>query len=154
MPPASKSTAKKPTKHHEQHAVREPGKNKCAAPPAPKGNLRSVKHGAKTEALVAPRRAQHIAVLKQDYPHLDDRRLALMADRLARIDLATAWIEKQRSLVYSKQGDVFQVVQLVEKWSQRAEQVLKEAELEAKQQGSKHIDLAREMAALDEGEAA
>lgn len=30
----------------------------CAAPPAEKGNLRSVKHGARTEQLVAPRRQQ------------------------------------------------------------------------------------------------
>jgi len=100
--------------------------------------------------LVAPRREQHIAVLKQDYPHLDDRRLVLMADRLARIDLATAWIEKQRSLVYSKQGDVFQVVQLVEKWSQRAEQVLKEAEQEARQERTGKVDLALEMSALED----
>jgi hypothetical protein len=30
----------------------------------------------------------------------------LLADRLARIDLLTEWIEKQKSIVYGKQGDV------------------------------------------------
>ena len=74
---------------------------------APKGNTRAVKHGAKTEQLVAPRREAHMIRLRDDYPHLDDRRLALMADRLARIDLATAWLEKQKSLVHNKEGDVY-----------------------------------------------
>jgi hypothetical protein len=120
--------------------------------PAPKGNMRNLKHGARTPQLVAPRREQHLAVLRADYPHLDERRLALMADRLARIDLATAWIEKQKSLVYDKQGNVFQVAREVEKWAARAEQVLAEAEKEGRK--AHRVDLATEMSELEEGEAA
>ncbi len=119
---------------------------------APKGNTRAVKHGAKTEQLVAPRREAHMIRLRDDYPHLDDRRLALLADRLARIDLATAWLEKQKSLVHNKQGDVYRVAELVEKWAARAEAVLAEAEKERNK--PRRVDLAQEMSALEEGEAA
>ena len=90
--------------------------------------------------------------LRDDYPHLDDRRLALLADRLARIDLATAWLEKQKSLVHNKQGDVYRVAELVEKWAARAEAVLAEAEKERNK--PRRVDLAQEMSALEEGEAA
>lgn len=153
MPPRKPlSVTRKPKKKLYGAALDAHLSKTCSAPPAPKGNLRSVKHGARTEQLVAPRREQHIAVLRADYPHLDDRRLALMADRLARIDLATAWIEKQKSLVYDKQGNVFQVAREVEKWAARAEQVLAEAEKEGRK--TQRVDLATEMAALEEGEAA
>lgn len=125
----------------------------CPAPPAPTGNTRAARHGAKTDKLVAPRREAHLKVLREDYPHLDDRRLALLADRLARIDLATAWIEKQKSLVYDKRGNVFQVAREVEKWAARAEQVLADAE-RASRARAPRIDLAQEMSALDAGDAA
>ena len=58
--------------------------------PAPRGNDRSVTHGAKSENKLAPVREKHRLALKQAYPRLDDRRLALLADRLARIDLVVA----------------------------------------------------------------
>jgi hypothetical protein len=83
-----------------------------------------------------------------DYAHLDHRRLALLADRLARIDLATEWLEKQRGLVRNAKGEVYNVAVLVDKWSTRAEQVLREAEAERRR--PRRIDLAQDMAALDE----
>jgi hypothetical protein len=150
VPPPKPASKRKPKL--QGAALKAHQTKTCPAPPAKKGNMRAVKHGAKTEQLVAPRREAHLRVLREDYPHLDNRRLALMADRLARIDLATAWIEKQKSLVYDKQGNVFQVAQQVEKWATRAEQVLAEAEKEGRK--THRRDLAIDMAALEEGEAA
>lgn len=145
--------AKPPSKRLQGAALRSHREKTCPAPPAPKGNTRAAKHGAKTEQLVAPRREAHLTVLREDYPHLDERRLILMADRLARIDLATAWLEQQKSLVANKQGDVYPVAREVEKWAARAEQVLAEAEKESRK-SPKRVDLAVEMAELEEGEAA
>jgi hypothetical protein len=122
----------------------------CPAPPAPKGNTRAAKHGAKSETKLAPVRAKHLQVLREDYPDLDTRRLVLLADRFARIDLATAWLDRQKSIVRNSEGEVFLVVREVEKWASRAEQLLAEAERERRR--PRRADLALTMSAEeDEG---
>lgn len=126
--------------------MRKGEKGYCPAPPAPKGNTRAMVHGADTPSLIAPRREAHLRVLRADYPALDHRRLTLLADRLARIDLATEWLEKQKSIVRNRQGDVYRVAELCDKWACRAEQVIKEAEAESRR--PKKIDLAMEMSNL------
>jgi hypothetical protein len=72
--------------------------------------------------------------LSADYPQLDPRRLALLADRLARIGLARAWLDNQGSIVRDEDGRVFDVVDRLEKWSNRAESIL--ADLEAERQAA------------------
>lgn len=91
--------------------------------------------------------------LREDYPDLDPRRMALLADRLARIDLVSAWLEKQSGLMKPNADEVFGVVRDLEKWATRAEQVLKEAEADAAA-SIKPFDLALEMSAPVEAEAA
>lgn len=130
-------------------ALRSHQTKTCPAPPAPKGNTRAAKHGTRGEVLLAPVREEHLKVLRGDYPDIDDRRLVLLADRLARIDLATAWLDGQKGLVRNKQGEVFGVVREVEKWASRAEAILAEAEKERRK--PRRADLAVEMSALGEG---
>jgi DNA-binding transcriptional MerR regulator len=97
------------------------------------GNLRAMIHGAHSEKRVAPLREKHVAALANDYPRLDDRRRTLLADRLARIEAASAWLDDQESLVRDENGEVYSVVKAVETWSTRAEQLLAEIEAEHKQ---------------------
>lgn len=99
--------------------------------------------------MLAPVRERHLQVLREDYPNLDGRRLVLLADRLARIDLASAWLDKQNGLVRNKQGEPYLIVREVEKWASRAEAILAEAEKENRR--PKRVDLALEMSALDDG---
>lgn len=87
-------------------------------------------HGARHELSVAPVRELHYRALLDDYPELDVRRAALLADRLARIELARAWLDRQDGVVRNDDGDVFGVVPHLEKWATRAEQILRDLEEE------------------------
>lgn len=98
---------------------------------------------------MAPARERHMKALRADYPSLDNRRLALLADRLARIDLASAWLDKQRGIVHTEDGGVFLIAKEVEKWASRAEVLLERAE--AERRAKPRRDLAMEMSAMGEG---
>jgi len=121
-----------------------------SAPPAPKGNRRGLKHGLNSEVALAPVRAKHIVSLSERYPDLDELRLALLADRLARIEMACAWLDTQGDVVRDEHGHIYKVVAHVEKWVSKAESVLREIESEHK--SSKRFDLAGRMAQLDSGD--
>lgn len=94
------------------------------------GNTRAMTHGARSELRLVPVRERHVAELHRQYPKLDGRRLVLLADRLARIEVASAWLDRQDGVVRNKDGEVFAVVGEVERWSSRAEKVLAEVEAE------------------------
>ncbi|MEX0993434.1 MAG: hypothetical protein WDZ37_05505 [Solirubrobacterales bacterium] len=119
-------------------------------PPNPikPGESRARKSGATAELALAPLREYHVAELRRDYPNLDDRRLSLLADRLARIDLASRWLDEQDSIVRDKRGRVYDVVDRLEKWSSVAERVLAEVGREHRQ--ARRFDLARKLSALPE----
>ena len=97
------------------------------------GNSRSMTHGTNSERAIAPLREKHVAELRGTYPRLDGRRLALLADRLARIELATSWLDAQGGVVRDEEGEVFAVVKELERWASRAEAVLAEVEEEHRQ---------------------
>ncbi len=99
------------------------------APPAPKGNTRAVKSGARSRKALslAPIRQKHLAELHRDYPKLDDRRLVLLADRLARIEAVMSWLDAN-GIVRDRKGEPHPLLPLLERWSIRAEQLLREAE--------------------------
>jgi DNA-binding transcriptional ArsR family regulator len=118
---------------------------------AAKGNRRAEKHGAFGEQRVAPLREHHAAELRRDYPRLDDRRLTLLADRLARIEAASAWLDRQAGLVRNVEGEVFPVVKAVESWSARAEAVLAEVEVEHRK-ARRFADLEGYLESEEEGE--
>ena len=145
--PRAPKKPKEPKPNLRGSALRNHLTKTCPAPPAPKGNARAATHGAKSELTLAPAREHHMQRLIQDYPGLDNRRLALLADRLARIDLASAWIDQQQSVVRNKSGDVYPIVRDLEKWAARAEQMLREIEAEGRK--TPRRDLALEMSAMD-----
>ena len=98
-------------------------------------NARALVHGCFSERRLAPLREAHAASLARDFPNLDDRRLLLLADRLARVDLASGWLDAQGDLVRnSETGEPFAIVKELERWSSRAEQVLAEVEAEHRKQ--------------------
>ncbi len=105
--------------------------------------------GVHSEHTVAPLRVEMDAELARDYPGLDERRRALLADRLARVALARAWVD-DRGIVRDEQGRVFDVVDRLEKWSNRAESILAELEGEAPRAKSLVV-LMQERAALGHG---
>jgi transposase len=91
--------------------------------PPPQGNTRRLVHGAHSERALAPCRERHARELRHDFPDLDGRRLALLADRLARIEVASRWLDGQDTIVLDD-GRVLDAADRVEKWSSRAEGVL------------------------------
>ncbi len=97
------------------------------------GNTRSLVHGARSEQRLAPLREKHVDALRRDFPQLDARRLALLADRLARIEAASRWLDQQQGIVRDEHGEVFGVVAYLERWQSRAETVLREIAEEHKQ---------------------
>src|ERR687884_13884 len=59
-------------------------------------NLRpagAVSHGATSERKLQPLRAKHRTELLRRFPRLDEQRLSLLADLLARIDLAGEFLD-------------------------------------------------------------
>jgi hypothetical protein len=94
------------------------------------GNTRAMTHGVHSEKRVAPLREKHVVALRESYPRLDDRRLVMLADRLARIEAASAWLDGQEGIVRDADGEVYAVVKELEKWTTRAEQVLAIVEAE------------------------
>jgi hypothetical protein len=106
-------------------------------PPAPagRGNARALKHGATSELALAPRRERHAQELRRDFPHLDERRLAILADKLARAESGVAWLDRQQSrgVVRSKSGDPFPIAALVDKWETTVWRMLTEIESEARE---------------------
>lgn len=75
------------------------------------------------------------AGLRRDYPGLDDRRLAILADRLARMESARRWLDAQDGVVRGKDGEPYPVVALVETWGRQAEKILAELEAERRKGG-------------------
>jgi hypothetical protein len=118
---------------------------------AEKGNTRAVKHLGRSDLAIIPVREERARVLRAQFPQLDDLRLALLADRLARIAVASAWLDQQENgVVRDKRGNVFDVADKVEAWSRAAEKIL--AEIEAESRGAKKLDLASLMSALEDGD--
>ncbi|MFA9269965.1 MAG: hypothetical protein ACEQSX_04290 [Baekduiaceae bacterium] len=105
--------------------------------PAPQGNTRRLVHGGRTrsEQTLEPLRTEMAVGLRRDYPGLDDRRLAILADRLARMESARRWLDGQDGVVRGKDGEPFPVVALIETWGRQAEKILAELEAERRKGG-------------------
>jgi hypothetical protein len=111
------------------------------APPAPHGNERAVTHGARSEKKLAPLRDAFAGELRQRFPFADELRIALAADRLARWRCGTAWLDERGGVVRTRAGAIYDIADRVEKWSNRAEQVL--TELEAEAHGGERVTVAQ-----------
>ena len=97
------------------------------------GNFRALRHGAKSEQLLAPMRERHAESLRKDFPALDDRRVALLADRLARVQAASRWLDEQDGIVRDDRGEPYPILRELERWASRAEAALREVEEEHRQ---------------------
>lgn len=123
-------------------------KHRQNAPPAPTGHERSLKHGTRSERKLAPVRQKHADMLRADYPHLDARRVALLADRLAVTELAAGWLDEQGTVVRTKAGQVFDVADKLASWTAKAWQMLSEVEAECRESTAK-VDLSTAMSEPD-----
>jgi hypothetical protein len=104
--------------------------------PAGAGNGRAVSSGVHSQAKLAPVRERYARDLRERYPSLDDLRLAMLADRLARIELATTWLDGKGTIFRNRRsGLVFDVVDRLERWASRVEQIV--ADLEREQHGER-----------------
>lgn len=138
-------TGKRSPSERQQRALAE---HRQDAPPAPAGNTRSLKHGTRSERSLAPIRSRHAASLAATYPHIDERRLALLADRLAVVELAAAWLDDKGTIMRTKSGQVFDVADRLAKWNAAAWRMLSELEAERRAESVK-VDLSTAMSEPD-----
>ena len=115
-------------------------------------------HGAYSPALLGPLAEQHEAELAADYPRMDRRRRALLADRLARVELASAWTRQHGITPQTKGkgfGETHPIVDRLERWSARCEDMLGQAEAQREAGGGSPGEtlesIARELAEGEPG---
>jgi hypothetical protein len=77
----------------------------------------ATKHGAQSERKLAPLREKHRAELLERFPRIDEQRLSLLCDLLARIDLAREFIDTNGVMKNSREA--YPLLQMVERWEGR-----------------------------------
>lgn len=90
-------------------------------------NLRpagAVKHGATSEGKLAPLREQHRATLLERFPWLDEYRLSLLADLLARCDLAREYLDAHGLMRNMRQPHA--LLEPLARWERRAWEMLRD----------------------------
>ena len=90
-------------------------------------NLRpagAVTHGATSERKLAPLRDRHRDELMRRFPQLDEQRLSLLADLLARCDLARDFIDVRGLMRNTREPHP--VLELLSRWERRAWEMLGE----------------------------
>jgi hypothetical protein len=112
---------------------------------AESGNERAMVHGVYSERRISPVREQHVLDLAERFPGFDRARIALQAQRLAQIDLGSAWLDQQGGVVRSEHGQVFDIADKVLRWAAQAEAWFERAEAERREHG-KHDALAEVVA--------
>jgi hypothetical protein len=83
-----------------------------------------VDHGATGQLLLSPLREKHRAALQQDYPGIDERRLALLSDLLSRIELASGYIDRRGLVKDRRTLEPRPLVKLIDQWQARAWRLL------------------------------
>ena len=121
------------------------GKRFHPATKAKPGNTKAVTHGATSEQLLAPLRERLREQLRVDFPGMDERVVAMLASRLAKIERAEAFLD-ERGIIKNDDGDVYPIADRVEKWSRRAEDLLRSAGVQ--RQAGSPVDLAMAIAEL------
>lgn len=85
-----------------------------------------VDHGATGQLLLSPLREKHRERLLADYPTIGDRRLALLSDLLARIELASGYLDRRGLVVDKRSLEPRPLVKLVDAWQARAWRIIAE----------------------------
>lgn len=117
------------------------------SPKAEPENLLAVKTGAQSEQLLAPARDRLLIGVQEHYPELSDPEQHMLADRLARIELASAFIDRNGLFRNRKKGEPWPIVDRLEKWTNRAENLLRLARIERREHSP--IDVAVALAELN-----
>jgi hypothetical protein len=112
---------------------------------AENGNERALTHGVYSDRRIAPVREQHVIDLAERFPGFDGARIALQAQRLAQIDLGSAWLDQRGGVVRSEHGQVFDIADKVLRWAAQAEVWFERAEAERREHG-RHDALAEVVA--------
>ncbi len=87
----------------------------------------ALKHGAESETRLAGLRVRFEESLSAEFGQVvDARRLWLAADLLARVEAARAWLDAQGGVTRNRAGEVYAVVDRLERWGARADALLKE----------------------------
>ena len=115
-------------------------------------------HGATSGKQLEALAEQHEAELAVDYPLMDRRRRALLADRLARVELASTWTREHGiapSAGGKRKGETWPIVDRLERWASRAEDMLAAAEQQQREAsqaggGDTLTSIAAELTAGDE----
>ncbi|MGI8731071.1 MAG: hypothetical protein ACR2LK_14000 [Solirubrobacteraceae bacterium] len=116
------------------NAEHEP--NVGALEPQP-GNSYALTHGATSEQRIAELEPGMRAVILNMFPWLDDVRLATLAHRMASHQSGSRWLADRAGVVRNADGDVWPVVNLVEKWGRTIERLIAELDAEARERTSK-----------------
>lgn len=77
-------------------------------------------------------RERHARELRESYPWLPGRRVALLSDLSARVELAARWAE-ERGITSNRHGRVYPVVDRLEAWSRRLTDELAKLDVEARE---------------------
>jgi len=93
-------------------------------------NGRAVTHGAYSERRIAPVREEHARGLAERYPQMNPARRALQSQRLAQIDLASAWLDERGTVVRDEMGNVLDVATKLAAWLAAAERWFQDADAE------------------------
>jgi hypothetical protein len=96
-------------------------------------NERAVTHGVYSERRIGPVREEYARGLAASYPRIDPARRALQAQRLAQIDLASAWLDSRGTVVRDEKGQVFDVADKLARWWAAAERWFADADAESRQ---------------------
>jgi hypothetical protein len=91
-------------------------------------NERALKHGAYSERRIGPVREEHARDLAERYAWIDPARRALQSQRLAQIDLGSAWLDEQGGVVRNAEGHVFDIADKLSRWLGQAEAWFERAE--------------------------
>ena len=116
------------------------------APPAPRGNLRHLKHGVRSERVMAPYRARAIEWAEARWPWLDPTRRELVADLAARCQRVVDWSNEGDVLVEVPSGPgsrikVWQahpIVSDADKWQSRLWNLIGDLDAEQRERDSAH----------------
>jgi hypothetical protein len=109
-------------------------------PDARRRQLANLQHGRPAHgAYGGPRletlRNEHDEQLALDFPHLDERRRAMLADRLARVALVIAWTNQHGVMPVvaagkAKHGTTHPVIDKLDRWAAQADALIAQAEAE------------------------
>ncbi|MFY9488861.1 MAG: hypothetical protein WAP35_09240 [Solirubrobacterales bacterium] len=108
----------------EQHSnlFNADGSPKAGADP---GNFRSVRHGAQSERLIAPRAAEILEIVFESNPHLhrerDQASVLRYAQTLARIERVYEWLDAQPDPVFVGRGAAHPAYGRLDRWETTAE---------------------------------